>query len=295
MREGVAPDDGLVRLNRHIHKVRDHPAHRSDPGRVDVGQKRNVAVALYDHSDFLQCRVAGALAHSVDGDLALARTGKKSGHCVGRGHTEVVVAMSGDDSLLNPIHIVNKILDLGRILGRKAVTCRVRNIHDSGPGLDGRLDHSGKVLIVRTPGVLSVEFHILDIFLGIFHSSDSPLKNLLPGGIELVLYVGVGSSDPCVYPLVLGVFEGFRGHIDVFLHRACQSADRRPGDGLGNLHDRIEISGTGNRETSLYHIHAQLFKAFATWIFSTVLSWHPGTCSPSRKVVSKMNILSELI
>ena len=28
--------------------------------------------------------------------------------------------------------------------------------------------------------------------------------------------------------------------------------------------------------------------AFATWIFSTVLSWHPGTCSPSRRVVSKI-------
>ena len=27
---------------------------------------------------------------------------------------------------------------------------------------------------------------------------------------------------------------------------------------------------------------------FATWIFSTVLSWQPGTCSPSRSVVSKM-------
>ena len=28
--------------------------------------------------------------------------------------------------------------------------------------------------------------------------------------------------------------------------------------------------------------------ALATWIFSTVLSWHPGTCSPSRSVVSNM-------
>ena len=29
-------------------------------------------------------------------------------------------------------------------------------------------------------------------------------------------------------------------------------------------------------------------RAFATWIFSTVFSWQPGTCSPSRRVVSKM-------
>ena len=33
-------------------------------------------------------------------------------------------------------------------------------------------------------------------------------------------------------------------------------------------------------------------RAFATSIFSTVLSWQPGTCSPSRNVVSKMNNLS---
>ena len=32
----------------------------------------------------------------------------------------------------------------------------------------------------------------------------------------------------------------------------------------------------------------------ATWIFSTVLSWHPGTCSPSRSVVSKINNLSAI-
>ena len=73
--------------------------------------------------------------------------------------------------------------------------------------------------------------------------------------------MGVGSPDPCVYPLVLGIFKGFRGNIDVFLHGTCQSADRRPGDGLGNLHDRIEISRTGNRETSLYDIDSQLFKS----------------------------------
>ena len=218
-------------------------------------------MALDDHSDFLQSRVAGTLAHAIDCHLALAGAGKKTGHGVGGGHTEVVVAMGRDDSLVNPVHIVNKVLDLGGVLGRETVACRVRNIHDRGPGLDGRLDHSGKVLIVRTPGVLSVEFHILDIFLGIFHCSDGPLKNLLPGGIELVLYVGVGSPDPCVYPLVLGVFESLRGHINVLLDRSCQSADRRPSDGPGNLHDRIEISGAGNRETSLYDIDPQLFKS----------------------------------
>ena len=32
----------------------------------------------------------------------------------------------------------------------------------------------------------------------------------------------------------------------------------------------------------------RLSSALATWIFSMVLSWHPGTCSPSLRVVSKM-------
>ena len=217
-------------------------------------------MALDDHSDFLQSRVAGTLANTIDGDLALAGPGKKSGHCVGGGHTEVVVAMGRDDSLVNPIHIVNKILDLSGVLGRETVACRVRNIHDRGPGLDGRLNHSGKILIVSASRILGVELHILNILLGIFHSPDGTLKNLLPGGIELVPYVGVGSSDSRVYPLVFGVFKGFRGNIDVFLHGTCQRTDRRPGDGLGNLHDRIEIPRTGNRETRLNDIYSQLFK-----------------------------------
>ncbi len=33
-------------------------------------------------------------------------------------------------------------------------------------------------------------------------------------------------------------------------------------------------------------------RALATSIFSTVLSWHPGTCSPSRRVVSNIKSLS---
>ncbi len=203
--------------------------------------------------------------------------------------------MSGDDSLVNPIHIVNKILDLSRILGRKAVASRVRNIHDRGPGLDGCLNHSGKILIVSASRILGVELHILNILLGIFHSPDGTLKNLLPGGIELVPYVGVGSPDPCVYPLVLGIFKGFRCHIYVSLHRACQSTDRRPGDGLGNLHDRIEIPRTGNRETRLNDIYSQLFKGLCHLDFLHSVELAPRHLLAITQSGVKMNILSELI
>ena len=34
---------------------------------------------------------------------------------------------------------------------------------------------------------------------------------------------------------------------------------------------------------------------FATCIFSTVFNWHPGTCSPSRSVVSKIYNLSLIL
>ena len=56
---------------------------------------------------------------------------------------------------------------------------------------------------------------------------------------------------------------------------------------LLNTVEKIQVA-KALEELGVDVIEAGSSSAFATWIFSTVLSWQPGTCSPSRRVVSKM-------
>ena len=51
------------------------------------------------HDDLLERRVAGALAEAVDRHLDLARAGLDRGQRVGRGQTQVVVAVDADRGL----------------------------------------------------------------------------------------------------------------------------------------------------------------------------------------------------
>ena len=51
-------------------------------------------------------------------------------------------------------------------------------------------------------------------------------------------------------------------NVDVLLHGAGQRADRRLGNGLGNLQHGIEIPGAGDREARFDHVHAEIFEQF---------------------------------
>ena len=58
----------------------------------------------------------------------------------------------------------------------------------------------------------------------------------------------------------LGILQSFGSHVDIFLYGTCQGADGRPGHSLRNFNHRIKIARTGDREPSLYDIHAQGFQ-----------------------------------
>ena len=141
---------------------------------------------LEDHGDLFEGSVAGPFTDAVDRDLTLARSVHQSGHCVGRGHAQVVVAVGGDDGVLDSGDMVAEILDLGSIFLRKTVSGRIRDVHHGSSGLDHGFDYSGEEFIVGTSGILGVEFHIFNIFLGVFHRAYRPFENLLPGGVEFV-------------------------------------------------------------------------------------------------------------
>ncbi len=175
-------------------------------------------VGFQDHHDFLKGCVACPFADTVDSDLYLTRAVDYAGHCVGRSHTEVIVAVGGDDGLVDAIHVLLEVLDFLTVLGRKAVTGSVGDVHYCCPGLDDSLHHPGKIFILCPAGVFSVEFHILDVLFGVLDSPDRAFYDLFAGGVELVPDVVVRSTDPCVDSLALGVLERLGGAVNVLLH-----------------------------------------------------------------------------
>ena len=90
-REGVRPDNRLVRLNVHPSVVADHPAGLDDLSCVDVAVQVIERLArLERHCHFFEAGVARALADAVDGHLRLARARAQPGERVGRGQPEIV-------------------------------------------------------------------------------------------------------------------------------------------------------------------------------------------------------------
>ncbi len=213
-----------------------------------------------DHGHFLQRGVSGAFADAVDGDFALAGAVQDTGNGVGGGHAQVIVAVGGEDGVLDAVHVVAQVFNLGAVFLRKAVARGVGDVHDRGAGLDDGFHHPGQEFILGPAGIFGIELNVFHIFLGILDGPDGPLQDFFPGGIEFILDVGIGRADSGVDAFVFGILQGLGGYVDILFYRARKGADGGPGHGLGNLDDRIEIAGAGNGEPRFDNIHAQTFQ-----------------------------------
>ena len=278
--ESVPPDYRLVGLHGHVHKAGDHPADGKDAGGVDACLERNVGMAAQYHSYLLEGRIAGPFSYPVYRHFALAGARKQAGDRVGRGHTEVVMAVCGDDGLLYAVHMLDKIAYLGGILRRQAVPCSVRYVDDRRPGLNHGLHHAREVFVVGTAGVLGIELHILYIFLRIADSPHGTLEYLLAGRLELMAYMLVRSADTGMYPLVPRVPERFGRDVDILLHGPREGAYYRPCDGLGHLHDGIEVPRTRDGKARLDDVDAELLEGLRELYFLGRAELAPGNLLP---------------
>ena len=228
MCKGVAAYNCLVRLHRHVHQAGHHAAGRINLLRIDIGFDVNILMAFDNHSHLFERSVSGTFANAVDSDLHLTGTVQHARHRIGSGHTQIVVAMSGDDRIVNTVHMLHQIVYLRAILRRQAISGRIGDIHYRSPCLDDRFHHTRQIFVIRTSRVFSVKLHILHKAAGIFHSSHRTFYNLLASGIELILDVRVGSTDTRMDTFVLGKSQGFRRHINILLYGACQRTNRGP-------------------------------------------------------------------
>ena len=91
------------------------------------------------------------------------------------------MAMGRDDGLVNSVDMLHEILDFLIVLLRQTVACCVRNIDDGGSSLNNGLDNTCQILIVGTPGILTVELNVINKLAGIFRGGYSALNNLFAG------------------------------------------------------------------------------------------------------------------
>ena len=210
--------------------------------------------------NLLERRVAGPLADAVDRHLDLAGSADHAFERVGRRHAQIVMAMGRNDRAVDVGHMLDKIPDLAGVLLRQAIARRIGNVDDRRPSPDHGLDHAREVLVVGTPGVFGIELDVLDILFRMPDGRHGPLDDLLRRGIELVIDMRVRHADARMYPLVLGQSQRVGRHVDIVLHGPRQRADRRPGNGLRYLPDRIEVAGARHGKAGLDDIHAQRLK-----------------------------------
>ena len=244
MGKGIAAYDRLVRLHRHIHQARYHTAGRINFLRIDVGFNVDILMAFNNHRHFFERSISGTFTDTIDSNFHLTGSIQHTCHCVGGSHTQIIVAMGGNDSIMNAVHMFHQILYLRPILGRQTVSCGIGNINHRSARLDNSFHHTCQIFVIRTSGIFGIELNILYITAGILHGRYRTLNNLLAIGIKFIFDVRVGSSDTRMNTLMLGKLQGFRCNIDIFLYGTCQGANRRPRHCFGNFDHRIKITRT---------------------------------------------------
>ncbi len=102
VREGVGSDDGLVGRGAEADALARASGWWGRAGSSRCcGVREAVAAHGEDGGDLFEGGVAGALADAVDGALDLAGAGFDGGEGVGDGEAEVVVAVRGEDDVLD--------------------------------------------------------------------------------------------------------------------------------------------------------------------------------------------------
>ena len=242
--KSISSHNGFVGLNRHIHKAGNHAAYRINFLRIDLSFNLHTFVAFQYHGHFFERGVSGAFANAVDGYFHLAGSVHHSGNGIGSSHAQVVVAMGGDDCILDTFYILKQVFDFIPILPWKAITGCIRDIDHRGTGFNHGFHYAGQVHVVGSAGVFAVKFHIFHVLFGVFGGSNGPFQNFILCGIEFIFYMKFRSSNTGMNSFTLCKFEGFGSHFDVFLHTTCEGTDGWPCHGFGYFHYRIEITRT---------------------------------------------------
>ena len=242
--KSIPSDNRLIRLYRHIHQTGYHAACRINLLGIDICLNIDFVMTLDNHSDFFECSVTGTFTDTVNCNFHLTGTVQDTCYSVCSCHTQIVVAMSRDNCIINTVYMVNQVFNLGTIFRRQTVTGRIRNVHHRSTGFNNSFYHTCQIFIIRTACIFCIKFHIIHKTTRIFYSSYRTFDNFFTVRIEFVFDMRIRSSDTCMNPFVLSKLQCVYSYINIFLNSTGQGTNSRPGHRFRNLNHRIKITRT---------------------------------------------------
>ena len=136
--EGVGADDRLVARRRGIGDLRQRAARGHDLGRVDVsGDAVSVGARAQRHYCILERAIARAFADAVHRAFDLARAGANRSKRIGYRHTQVVVAMDGEDHVRPVADVLDQEAEEVVNLLRRGVSDGVGHVERRRSGFHG--------------------------------------------------------------------------------------------------------------------------------------------------------------
>src|ERR1700722_20336778 len=289
--ESVGSDDGLVGRAAKGDTLGEHLAGGVELAQDDVVGVEELVTANHEGGgDLFKGGVAGAFADAIDGALDLAGAAFDAGQGVGNGHTEVVVAVSREDYVVDSRDAsLDQAEERGVLLGGGEAD-GVGDVDGGGPGLDGDGDHLEKELGVGSRAVLSGE---LDVFCeGGARRTDSAAWSRAWSRVRRSLYSRWRSEEAMTRWMRLeGAASTARAAASMSsrLQRASEAtrgprtsratawiAAKSPSEAMAN-----PASRTSTPSAAIWWAK----RSFSSWCMV-----QPGDCSPSRRVVSKKTI-----
>ena len=130
---------------------------------------------LNDHYYFFQGGIACSFTQPIDGTFYLPCPIDNSGNRVCRCQSKVIMAMTGNNCLVNIGDIIYQKSYFFTILMRKTVSGGIRNIYDCGPCFNNSFHHFCEVYIVGSSCIFGIKLHIVYKVFSPFDALNGPL------------------------------------------------------------------------------------------------------------------------
>ena len=138
------------------------------------------------------------------------------------------MTVSRDNCFVYSVNMLHQVFDFCTIFIRQTIACGIRNVHHRSSSLNHSFYYACQIFIVRTSGIFSVKFHIVNVTSCIFHGSYCTFNNFFTGRIEFILDMRIRSTDSRMNTFMFGILQGFCCYINIFLYGTSQRTDSRP-------------------------------------------------------------------
>ncbi len=223
MGERVFADDCLVRLAAHARSLGNLLGNLIELCRIHPGGHIIVFLAGKEvHDDLFEGCVSRALAEAVDRTFDLARAGKGGGKAVRDAEAEIVVAVDGEDGLVDVRNVCLDPADEGGEFFGYGIADRIGYVYCRGTGVDDAFDHAVHEDRIRPGGVLEGKLDVAAEVAGVFDHFYRLLVHLVGILFQLEFHVDGTCREESMDTGTFGFADGAPGRVDVLFEGAAE-------------------------------------------------------------------------